>query len=132
MTSGREARCLSLEGCPATARIAVETIGSGAEVRVGPFDETLPAALAELGRVDFAFVDGNHREEPTLDYFNQIVGHVGETSCLVFHDIHWSRGMEAAWRRIVSDERVTVSIDLFDVGLVFFRDQAKEHFVLSL
>jgi hypothetical protein len=50
---------------------------------------------------------------------------------LVLDDIHWSRGMEEAWEQVKAHPRVTVTIDLYNMGLVFLRsEQAKEHFVL--
>jgi predicted O-methyltransferase YrrM len=126
-------RCITLEGCPDTARLAIERLRLAqvrAEVRTGPFDETLPHALAELGPIDFAFIDGNHRARPTLDYFNSISQRCHEGSCVVLHDIHWSGEMGYAWNVIRADDRVSVSVDLFDLGLAFFRNQAKQHFVL--
>lgn len=128
-----QARCITLEGCPETARVASELFSRErikAEVMVGPFEETLPGALQKLERVDFAFIDGHHRERPTLDNFSAIVAQGHKDSVVVIHDIHWSHEMDWAWKTITDDSRVTVTIDLFDVGLVFFRNQAKEHFVL--
>jgi predicted O-methyltransferase YrrM len=98
----------------------------------GGFENQLASALGELERVDLAFIDGNHRLEPTLHYFNQIMPRTHEHSCLVFDDIHWSEGMESAWERIRKDDRVTLTIDLFFIGLVFFRKEfrEKQHFVI--
>jgi hypothetical protein len=40
--------------------------------------------------------------------------------------------MEGAWEKICKDDRVTLSIDLFFIGLVFFRKEfrEKQHFVI--
>jgi hypothetical protein len=39
--------------------------------------------------------------------------------------------MEEAWEQVKAHPRVTVTIDLYNMGLVFLRsEQAKEHFVL--
>jgi hypothetical protein len=99
-------------------------------MRTGHFDITLPIALSDLATVDFAFVDGYHRERPTIDYYRMISEHCRESSCIAIHDIYWSSEMTYAWNIITEDPRATVTIDLFDMGLVFFRKQAKEHFVL--
>jgi predicted O-methyltransferase YrrM len=98
----------------------------------GGFESQLEGALSGLGGVDLAFIDGNHRLEPTLHYFDQILPWTHEDSCLVFDDIHWSEGMESAWERIRKDDRVTLTIDLFFIGLVFFRKEfrEKQHFVI--
>ena len=59
--------------------------------------------------------------------------HINEDSCLIFHDIHWSKGMRKAWDGICADQRVIFSIDLFEMGLVFFKKGVpKQHFILKV
>ncbi len=96
----------------------------------GNFDDTLPPQLKMLKHVDLAFVDGNHRKEPTLFYFNQMLEKATEDSIFIFDDIHWSQGMEEAWTAIQQHPSVTLTIDLFFIGLVFFRKEQKvpQHF----
>jgi predicted O-methyltransferase YrrM len=86
----------------------------------GNFDDTLSGVLNSVDRIDLAFIDGNHRKKPTLDYFHRIMEKTDDYSCLVFDDIHWSPGMEEAWEDIKKDNRVRLSIDLFFLGIVFF------------
>lgn len=102
------------------------------ELVEGNFDDTLPEMLQSMPIVDMAFIDGNHREEPTLRYFNQILPHTHNFSMIVFDDIHWSAEMEAAWEAIKAHPRVRMSIDLFFVGIVFFREEfkVKQHFTI--
>jgi len=98
----------------------------------GNFDECLPAIVEKAGRIDLAFIDGNHRYEPTVRYYRQLVPAVHEYSVLIFDDIHWSKEMEQAWEEIKQDPMVMLSIDLFFIGLVFFRkeNKAKQHFTI--
>jgi predicted O-methyltransferase YrrM len=98
----------------------------------GDFAKTLPVLLQSMEKVDFAFVDGNHRQEPTLAYFEQLLQKTHAASILVFDDIHWSAGMEAAWETIKQHPSVTLSIDLFFIGIVFFDTsfKAKQHFTI--
>ncbi|MDB5223951.1 MAG: Methyltransferase domain protein [Chitinophagaceae bacterium] len=98
----------------------------------GNFDDTLPALLSQIQKVDLAFVDGNHRKLPTLNYFDQLINKSTESTILIFDDIHWSAEMEAAWKQIQQHPAVTLTIDLFFIGLVFFRKdfKAKQHFVI--
>ncbi len=102
------------------------------QLKRGNFDEILPGILNEVKIVDLAFIDGNHRLEPTLRYFEQLINKVDENSILIFDDIHWSMEMESAWDQIKKDPRVMATIDLFFVGLVFFRKdfKARQHFVI--
>ena len=97
----------------------------------GNFDETLKATLANLKIVDFMFFDGNHRKEPTLRYFEKALLHSNEHAIFVFDDIYWSKDMTEAWRVIKNHPSVTVTIDCYAMGFVFFKkDQAKEHFTV--
>lgn len=98
----------------------------------GNFDETLPVVVEELGKIDLAFIDGNHRYEPTVRYYHQILPAMHEYSVMIFDDIHWSKEMEQAWEEIKQDPAVMLSIDLFFIGLVFFRKEykVKQHFTI--
>ena len=101
-------------------------------VRNGGFDELLQPVLNDVNKVDCAFIDGNHRLEPTLRYFHQIIPFTDNNSFLIFDDIHWSREMEDAWAEIKIHPSVTCSIDLFFIGIVFFRKefQIPRHFII--
>lgn len=105
---------------------------SGVTLHLGNFDDVLPGVLQQLGVVDLGFVDGNHRYTPTMRYFEQLLGHCGNDSILVFDDIHWSREMEQAWEDIKRDPRVRCTVDIFFLGFVFFRDEFKvpRHFTV--
>ena len=127
---------ITLEGAPAVAGLALQNLQQlGLEnVRLiqGNFDQTLTDALAIIGSPDLVFVDGNHRQQPTLRYFRQCLEVVSDQAIFVFDDIHWSPEMEAAWEEIKAHEAVTCSIDLFFLGIVLFRPsfREKQHFTI--
>lgn len=129
---------ITFEGCPNTAAVARETFEKlglkNVQLITGNLDQTLPATLATLAKpVDFVFFDGNHRYEPTLRYFEQCLAKAHENSVFVLDDIHWSAEMEQAWAAIQAHPAVTVTVDLFYVGLVFFRKkQPRQDFWLRL
>ncbi|HEY0433308.1 MAG TPA: class I SAM-dependent methyltransferase, partial [Chitinophagaceae bacterium] len=131
-----EASIETLEGSPEIAAIAGDHFAAlginNIRVVTGSFDNTLPAILCNTTTVNFAFVDGNHRKAPTLTYFHWLAERCLPESVLVFDDIHWSREMEAAWREITRHPAVTCSIDLFFLGIVFFRKEFREpqHFII--
>ncbi|HPI85334.1 MAG TPA: class I SAM-dependent methyltransferase [Bacteroidales bacterium] len=129
------ARIITLEGCPELSRIAVENwkkLGLGnISISVGRFEDTLAPALESLGKADFILVDGNHRKEATIRYFEICLPFMNNDSVMVLDDIHASRGMEEAWEHIVTRPEVKVSLDLFYSGWLFFRkESSKEHFKL--
>ncbi|HMU46220.1 MAG TPA: class I SAM-dependent methyltransferase [Chitinophagaceae bacterium] len=103
---------------------------SNVELVEGNFDNVLPGILNNSGMIDFAFIDGNHRKEPTLRYFKQIQSKSGNDTILIFDDIHWSREMEEAWKIIKDHPATSCTIDLFFIGIVLFRKEfhEKQHF----
>lgn len=127
----------TLEGSAAIAAIARQSFSSvnlsNIELREGDFTKSLPVLLNELPAIDLAFVDGNHRKKPTLDYFNQLLAKSTSSSVFIFDDIHWSAEMEEAWEQIRKHPAVTLSIDLFFIGLVFFDPsfKVKQEFVIQ-
>lgn len=130
------ASVFTFEGAPAVAALAQQVFQqlNMANIRLTPgdFDETLLPFLQKNRKVDFVFIDGNHREEPVLKYFEWILPFTHARSILVFDDIHWSAGMESAWKKIISHPAVTCSIDLFFIGVVFFNPdfKVKQDFVI--
>lgn len=133
-SKGQQARSNSQEATDdrqsiTTARAAPSK--SAITTIIGNLDEVLGAQVIEIPKIDFAFFDANHRYEPTVRYFETCLQKAHNDSLFVFDDIHWSTEMEAAWAYIKAHPSVTVTIDLFAVGLVFFRkQQPKQDFVL--
>lgn len=121
---------ITMEGSPAIAekaRLHFDQLSlKNIEIVKGNFDHTLAAVAQNGPRPDLIFFDGNHRKEPTLRYFRQCLAGAGENDIFIFDDIHWSAEMEEAWGEICQDDAVTCSIDLFFVGIVFFRRDFRE------
>lgn len=124
------ATVITLEGSDALAAKARENFLrlniKNIQVITGNFDVTLSGVLKRFPRIDFAFVDGNHRREPTERYFTQLLPNVDNDSLLVFDDIHWSKEMEEAWYTIIRHPEVLCDIDLFYIGIINFRQEFKE------
>lgn len=126
---------VSLEGCPQHVRIASEVANNlGLTGRItllnGNFDDLLlnPAVQAEF---DLIFIDGNHRGDALLRYFKKLRPLLREGGCFVIDDIHWSPDMYATWEQIRKDDGFQLSIDFFELGLLFSgRDMVKQHFAL--
>ena len=129
------ARVITLEGCPMLAELARQNMNKlrleNVEVIQGNFNQSLPDALRMMKPPDLVFIDGNHRQEPTLDYFRQILGHSHENTLIVIDDIHYSPEMERAWKEIILYPEVTVSIDLYHQGWVLLKKElSRQHFTL--
>lgn len=126
----------SLEGCPNTVSIAKENFKklflNNINVQIGNIDQTLSQYLQNRLAIDLIYIDANHTQEATLRYFYQLLPYVNESSIVILDDIHWSKEMNKAWDIIRKDNKVTISLDLFEIGILFFRkNQPKQDFVFK-
>ena len=124
----------TLEGCKSTLEYAQRNMEKKGNANVnyiaGNFDTTLKN-VCKNKIYDFVFFDGNHTKKATLDYFKVCLTSKHNDSVFVFDDIHWSKEMKEAWHEIKKHPEVTVTMDLFQWGVVFFRkEQRKEHFTI--
>ncbi len=131
-----QAKVFSIEGNPKAAKIASENfIKSGFEnIKIinEKFDDALPELIKKLDNNFLAFVDGNHRKESVLKYFDLLSGKANRQSIVIFDDIRWSSEMFEAWNIIKEKKEVKVSVDLFFMGIVFFSSSGdKQHFVID-
>ena len=119
---------ISIEGSPAIAAYTKQAMQQekldGINLIVGDFSEKLLEALAMMKGRKMIFFDGNHQYQSTLDYFKQSLLFCGEQDVMIFDDIHWSDGMEKAWKEIKNFKEVSCTIDLFFVGIVFLAKMA--------
>ena len=128
---------VTMEGAPAIAKEAQATFDllhlKNIQIVEGDFATSLPAYLNSITHIGMVYIDGNHRYVPTMEYFKLLLSKVNEHSVLIFDDIYWSSEMEKAWTEIKKQKEVTLTIDLFYIGIVFFRKENKEkqHFTIS-
>ncbi len=123
----KHASVITMEGCPAFCRIAQENFAgqnlSNISVIEGDIDKNLPSVLQQIPQLDFVYFDANHRYEPTMRYWNACLPALHKKSVCVFDDIHHSAEMERAWNEIKSQNTVHVSLDLYNVGILFFNPE---------
>ena len=128
----------SFEGCPNTAALARKNFDDmgymNIDLVVGNIDETLPQfAHDSTEKVDLVFMDANHKLAPTLDYFSLLLKLCHNQSIIIIDDIYWSSEMSQAWEKLKNHPQVTTSIDLFAIGILFFRPELeKAHVRLML
>jgi len=128
---------ITIEGCEEIAAVANQVFLNlnlkNIEIEIGNIDNVFPSILKKLSKVDFIYFDGNHTEEATINYFKNAIPYISEGTIFIFDDIYWSQGMMNAWQKIKANSDVTVTIDLFHFGIVFFRKgQVKEDFLVRL
>jgi len=116
----------TMEGCPETAEIARKNFQEAGLKNVisltGSFDQLLPQIMTKAGKPGLVFIDGDHRKAPLINYFSQVAEISSGKTVVIIDDIHSSGEMEEAWSEIRKNDNVTFSVDLFRMGLVFFRE----------
>ncbi len=125
----------TIEGCPETANISKQKFEEfslkNVNLIINNFDDELNKFQNQ--KFDLIYIDGNHQKEATLNYFNSLLNTINNDSVIILDDIHWSKGMAEAWQIIKQNKKVTVTIDTFFWGFVFFRkEQVKQHFNIRL
>jgi len=124
----------TLEGSPAILGTAKSIFKAFKRENIvtyeGSFDQYLPKVLGKIPTLDLCYIDGNHAKAPTLNYFEWCLPYVNENSIIVFDDIYWSKDMTSAWEEVKEYKEVTMTVDLFYFGLVFFKKEftEKQHF----
>ena len=131
-----EASIYTIEGCKGIAGKAAENFAklgiTNIKQEIGSFDTLLETTLNKIPSIDFAFIDGNHRKEPTIRYFESCLQKSHNETVLIFDDIHWSVEMNEAWHIICSHQSVTLTFDMFQFGIVFFKKElSKQDFIIS-
>jgi predicted O-methyltransferase YrrM len=121
----------TVDACSASAVIAEENFKKAGIINIkvitGTFDEVLPVIINSNNIPGLVFIDGNHRKEPVIKYFSQIAKIANSKTVIIIDDIYYSKEMEDAWKEIKRYEKVSVTIDIFRMGIVFFRERINHY-----
>jgi predicted O-methyltransferase YrrM len=123
----------TVEGSPALAQLAQQHLAAYplANVHNARFDDWLAALPADT-QYDLIFIDGHHTEDATCRYVSRLLPHLRPGGLLILDDIYWSPGMTRAWQWTAAQPELTVTADLYALGLAWKRhQQKKQHFVLK-
>jgi len=131
----KNSKIITLEGCANTISVAKSQCQlqnlNNIEFIISEFSSYLTTQNLQPRTYKLIYFDGNHSKKATLDYFEFLLPTITNDSVWIFDDIHWSENMEDAWEIIKKHPKVTVTIDTYQWGIVFFRrEQKKEHFVI--
>jgi predicted O-methyltransferase YrrM len=129
------AKINTVEGCESTSEVAQTYFNDFQLNNIQLHTKDFEVYLAENDSEEqqLVYIDGNHNKDKTLQYFKALLKQTTNDSVFIFDDIYWSPQMTEAWQEIIEHPKVTVSIDTFYWGLVFFRiEQPKEHFNIRL
>jgi len=125
----------TVEGSPSVAEIATGNFSEGGydniKMLIGPFSDML-SKISDTGiKPGMVFIDGNHRKQPVLEYFNKMVEISDSDVVIAVDDINISAEMAEAWSEICNHKNVTCTIDIFRMGLVFLKNGlSHQHYVI--
>jgi predicted O-methyltransferase YrrM len=131
-----ESTIYTMEGCEEKTEYAQKLIFENGLENVhfvnGTFKNELPNVLDKMGQVDLVFIDGDHQYNSTLKYFEQVYPFIGNDTVVILDDLRWSKGMEKAWEEIKASKKVSVTLDIFQFGIVFFKKElSKQNFIIK-
>ncbi len=137
MASAKEgAQLFTFEGSTSIANLAKQNLGelncTNYQLIEGNIDNTLPQWIENAPQIDLAYIDANHRYDPTLRYFELLLPKMTTSGMIILDDIHWSKEMNDAWEVLKKHPKVSLSIDLFEAGILFLQpDLMHENYVLE-
>ncbi|MEP2772629.1 MAG: class I SAM-dependent methyltransferase [Fulvivirga sp.] len=136
LSKNQNSKVITIEGEESLMNIAESVFEAQNRTNIdavcGKIDDILPEVIQNQHKLDFVFFDANHTKKATLNYFSQCLKRVHDKTCFVFDDIHWSTEMEEAWDRIKKHYEVTLSIDIYQMGIVFFNPEIrKQDYILE-
>ena len=134
--AAKKSKFTTIEGVSEKIEIARKITGGCNHKQINfvceDFDKILSSVLHKFDKFDFVFFDGNHTKQSTINYFKICLDKIHNETVFVFDDIHWSKEMEEAWNYIKKHEKVRLSVDLFRMGLIFFKKELSyEHYVIK-
>lgn len=130
LSTEQDSTITTFEGDPSLSAIASAVFAGNNRKNVsiieGNIDATLPSFIDTSQKVDLVYFDANHTFEATTSYFDMLLKLVHDNTCFVFDDIHRSAEMERAWNKIKAYFEVTLTVDLFQMGIVFFNPEIRK------
>ena len=122
------ADCITVEGSETIyqqAKLNLEALGyNDIEIHNSLFNSFIEEHSPIIERSDLVYMDGDHRYQSTLDYFDKIWTSWSGTSSvqvIVLDDIYWSKGMQNAWDTIKENYKCQ-TLDFYKLGIVIRRE----------
>lgn len=134
--SRKSARCITLDQKSPANELASRLLGGykgNIDYRIGEFSSLLPKALSELETLDFLLLNpGDCSLSELQDMFEQCCAKSNQRSVFVIRDIHSSLAMRRWWKELVADERLGITFDLYDLGIIYFdKKKIKQHYIVN-
>nr|WP_246581337.1 class I SAM-dependent methyltransferase [Echinicola shivajiensis] len=134
LSKATNGKLYTFEGASSLAQVAQTTFATFDNTRLieGKIQKSLPSFLEDITLLDFVLIDAHHTYEATLLFFELIKPKLHNDSIVAIGDIHWSPEMQKAWEQIKTHAEVTMSMDFYECGILFFKKGInKKHYILN-
>ena len=124
-----------MEGCLNTSKLAQHYFNEfglkNIHLKNSTFEDFFK--IKSSTKYDIVFINENYNKEDIINYFNILSDKINNDSILIFDGIYWNIKMTEAWNQIKENPKVTLSIDTYYWGFLFFRiEQEKQHFTIRM
>ena len=122
-------QCITLECELDLAEIATQVLSKEKKptfcIKTGTYRALLPESIAQLQQIDCVYIEKNVGVNDWDAIFEQCEPFIHESTFFVLAGIRSSTEKQYYWTQFRQHPSVTVAIDLYDLGLLFF--QSKLH-----
>lgn len=85
--------------------------------------------LRSMNPIDFLHIGFTPYYKEVLE---EVLPHLSENACIVVGGIYDSKEKREWWKELQKDERIHLSFDLYDIGLILFdKKRFKQHYVIN-
>lgn len=102
------------------------------DLRIGNYKDLLPQALNDINSLDFVFFNTLYEQHNNLWLFNECMKYAHNDTVFVFEGIKASRKMRELWEEICACPEVTVTLDLYSLGIVLFTRNCTNEIILFI
>ena len=123
-------QCITIECEPDLAEIAKQILSKeknqSLSIQTGAYHELLPDSIVQLQQIDCVFVGKDVGVNDWDTVFEQCYPFVHDSAFFVLAGIRSSTEKQSYWMQFRQHPSVTVVIDLYDLGLLFFQPKIQK------
>jgi len=118
-------QCIILEYEQDIAEIAKQILNkeknTALNIKIGAYHELLPESIVQLQRIDCVFIGKDVGVNDWDTVFEQCEPFIHDSTFFVLAGIRSSTDKQNYWMQYRQHPSVTIAVDLFDMGLLFFQ-----------
>lgn len=103
------------------------------DYRIGEVPALVSETVSEFDTLDFLLLHaGDYSLSTVQNMFENCLSKSSPRSVFVIQDIYSSSAVKKWWKELVDDERLGITFDLYDIGVIFFdKKKIKQHYIVN-